>query len=122
MRVCAYQKNSEKNMKKTVSLFGKDVPLVFNVAAQILYEKVTDKAFDLADMPKVEARMALAWAMIATADAETDVTLEKLAYEVDVDGLNALDACMNALISEWYHIPSPAQKDEPEEEQDPKND
>jgi len=100
-----------------VTAFGKEFPVVFNMAAQINYERITDKAFDLASLTHAENRLALYFAAIFIADENTDITPEMLLKEASMEDINAIDKAVNEEMRLFYHIPVPAKEEEPETEE-----
>jgi len=107
--------------QKELKILGKKVPVVFNMATQIAFEKITDKAFDLALLTHAEARLALYYAAIVSADKETSITVDDL-MTADFNDINALDKTLNELITEFYHLGNieeahvPVAEDSPEGE------
>lgn len=106
---------------KTITLLGQELNIAFNMAVQIAYEKITDKAFDLTDMVKAESRMALYYAIIITNNPDTSITMDQMLRESTVDDIKAIDTACNAAISEWYHIPLPAEEPEEKSDEEKKN-
>lgn len=82
--------------------------MTYNLACQIMYEKITDKPFDLGELNKTEARLALYFSCIIINNPDTAITLDALMRSISLEELKVLDACVNECMSEWYHIPKPA--------------
>jgi hypothetical protein len=83
-----------------------------------MYEKITDKPFDLGDLNKTEARLALYFSCIIINNPDTAITLDVLMRSISLEELKVLDACVNECMSEWYHIPAPAKLEEGDNEEE----
>lgn len=108
--------------QKEIKILGKNaVPVAFNMATQIAWERITDKAFDLALLSHAEARMALYFASIISADKDTTITMDDIMI-ADWNDIQLLDKTLNELVSEFYHLGKveeahvPVVAEEPEEE------
>ena len=100
-------------MKKTITIFGQPVELAFNLAAQIAWEDITGKAFDISDIKSRKDAIALFMACIIAGNSDTTITIDKLMFELSFDDIQVLDNAIGDLIREWYHLPATAQKEEP---------
>lgn len=107
---------------KKIQVLGEELNVGFNIAAQITYEKMLDKAFDLTDMTKVESRMALYFSVLTVNNPEMQLTMDKLITEASIEDIQALDSAVNEAVSEWYKIPKPAKLEKNTEEEASKND
>lgn len=94
---------------KEIKILNHDaVPVVFNMAAQIAYERISDKAFELSALVTTEARLVLYYSCILAADENTEITLKDLLENTTVEDIKIIDDAVNAEMSAWYHIPEPA--------------
>lgn len=100
-------------MKKEISILGQNVTLAFNLAAQIAYEDITGKAFELTNIKSVKDRTALYMACIIAGDENTNIKIDQLLTELKGDELIVLDNAVAEMIKQWIHIPDTAQKEEP---------
>lgn len=105
---------------KTITFLGQELNIAFNMAVQIAYEKITDKPFDLTDMAKAESRLSLYYAVIIANNPDSNVTIEQVMRESSFDDIRTIDNAVNAAISEWYHIPAPAEGKVPEQTEEEK--
>lgn len=105
---------------KTITFLGQKLNVAFNMAVQIAYEKITDKPFDLSDMVKAEARISIYYAAIIANNPDTDITMEQMLHDTTIDDMKAIDKAVNDAISEWYHIPAPAEEKVPEPSEEEK--
>ena len=94
---------------------GRTIALIFNLATQIAFERISDKAFDLALLTHAEHRLALYYAAIITANKDTDITIEQVMYFKHRD-LKLIDQTLNELITEFYDIPKMAEAHVPASE------
>ena len=98
--------------KKTLTIMGMEVPVVFNMAVQIAYEQMTSKPFNLSDINTSAASMALCFASIITANPETDITFDMLINEASAKDITTLRSAVYDCISEWCEIPPTLSKEE----------
>lgn len=111
--------------EKKITLFGEELSIAYNLAVQILVEKITDKPFDVAELAKTTNRVVLYYACIYVGNPNTAITLDKLANELTFEDMQVLDKAVNDVMKEWYEIPKTARLDAPsegnEEEEQQKN-
>lgn len=98
-----YRPRLMKNM--TVEIFGREVPIVFNMRTQIIYERLCGKPFDLTKIATTEDNLVLAFAGILAADAETDITLDQMMDDVKLADYAKIQEAMKACIEAWCEIP-----------------
>lgn len=110
-------------MENKITLLGEELNIAYNLATQITYEKITDKAFDPADLAKTENRLSLCYACIIVNNENTKITFEQILRELSIEDYSKLDVAVNQAITTWYKIPTAAHLDEetPEDEDSPKN-
>lgn len=99
-------------MTKTISLFGQDVPITFNLGVQVSYEDITGQPFDLNALNKKKNLMALMMASIIVANPSTTIQMEQL-MSMTYEEYTMLDEAVAELVRDWYHIAMPTtEKDE----------
>lgn len=91
---------------KIIKILGREVPIVFNMRAQIIYERLCEKPFDLSKIVTQQDNLVLAFAAILAADAETDITLDQLMDEVSLPDYAKMQAALKASIEEWCNLPA----------------
>ena len=91
---------------KKVTILGKKMKICFNMAAEIEYEELSGKPFDLQEMNTQKATMQLCYASLKIANNKVPFTFEqmngKLSFSETADLKNKVIEAMN----EWLVIPT----------------
>lgn len=108
-------------MTKSITIAGKEYPVIFNMQTLLLYEDMTDGNFFESKFRKTSERMNLILAACRAADENTDITIDILKGNSDYDALYDVIRAfqlVSEMSLEFFRIPSVVAKAEKEENND----
>lgn len=92
-------------MEKNIKFLGKDIKVAFNMATQIVYEKITGKAFTEDVLRSTEQVVTLYYAVILANNPTTDITLNDILTKAKGAEIGALSAALTESFLDWAEIP-----------------
>lgn len=104
----------------TVTLLGKEYPVVFNMKTIIGFEDIVDHSFFGEKFEKMSSRMAIVIAAIGAADKDADIKAGELLDIADwqtAKELVAAYAKVMELAGEFFRIPAVEPEEKPDGEQ-----
>ena len=106
--------------QKEITIQGKQYPVVVDMQTIMNYEEVTNcKSFFTEEFTTLKSRIALIIAAVITADEKTDLTVEAITGEKDIQAVQeiiAAYAVVMQLVGEFFKVPEIEPKDEKPEE------
>ena len=87
--------------KRKITIMGKDVNIAYNMATQIAYEEITDKAFDTESLNKASNMMALYYACIVANNESIDISFDQLLAEADAHDIKVLREAVIESFTDW---------------------
>lgn len=111
--------------QKTITIDGREYPVVFNMSTLVLYEQTVNKSFFGEDFAKLYNRIILIYAAMWAADE--NVNSDVLMQCQDWKGINDAFLTVSEMATEFFNIPEIIKQDEHEAEgqqadEQPKND
>jgi hypothetical protein len=111
--------------QKTITIDGREYPVVFNMSTLVLYEQTANKSFFGEDFARLYNRIILIYASMWAADE--NVNSDVLMQCQDWKGINDAFLTVSEMATEFFHIPDIIKQDEHEAEEQqadeqPKND
>lgn len=94
-----------EKVTRQVTLDGKKYNVVFNMAVQIKYEKISGQPFDLQKMDTQTATMQMCFASLQTGNKEMPFTLDELAEKISMAEWVSLKNAVIDSMSEWFNMP-----------------
>lgn len=94
--------------KRNITINGVDYPVVFTMDTLMNFESVVGKSFFETDFKTLKDRMALVIAAVITADEKTDLTVEAMKGNNDLDAVNQIIAAYNIVseaMGEFFKVP-----------------
>ena len=116
--------------KKTITINGKQYPVIFTLKTLSNFEEATNQGFFESKFNKTSDRMALIMSAVFAADKDSDLTVDDLKGKEDWDSyiqINNAYAVVMELASEFFPIPEvekgkdPDPKEDGQDEGKPKN-
>ena len=115
--------------QKEITLQGKTYPIDFTMQAIMTFEEIADKSFFDCNFNKTTDRMALIYAAVMNADKKSDITIEKIAGNMDLQAIKDIIAAFGTvmnLANDFFKLPKVSQEedktDEPKDDDEkPKN-
>ena len=116
--------------QKTITINGKQYPVVFNLKTLSNFEEITNQGFFESKLNKTTERMAMVMAAVLAADKDADLKIDELQGKEDWEAylqINKAYAEVMTLASEFFPIPEVEKGKEPEpteneeEDEKPKN-
>ena len=115
--------------QKEITLQGKTYPIDFTMQAIMTFEEIADKSFFDCNFNKTTDRMALIYAAVMNADKKSDITIEKIAGNMDLQAIKDIIAAFGTvmnLANDLFKLPKVSQEedktDEPKDDDEkPKN-
>ena len=115
--------------QKEITIQGKTYPIDFTMQAIMTFEEIADKSFFDCNFNKTTDRMALIYAAVMNADKKSDITIEKITGNMDLQAIQDIIAAFGTvmnLANDFFKLPKVTQEeekvDEPKEgEEKPKN-
>jgi hypothetical protein len=101
---------------KTITILGETLNIAFNMATQIAYEKITDKAFSIADLDRTDATLSLMYAAIVANNPETALTMDDLLHKASCQDITLLKAAVIDAMQDWCHVPATMEQQQAAEE------
>lgn len=103
------------NIKKqtTITIDGKEYPVVFNMAAAIIYEQTAGKPFFGEDFTLLYYRVILIYAAMAAADG--DATVDALIQTGDWKGISEAFIKVAGMAAEFFKVPEVEKEDAQED-------
>lgn len=92
-------------MEKNIKFLGKDIKVAFNMATQIVYEKITGKAFTEDVLQSTEQVVTLYYAVILANNPTIDITLDDILTKAKGAEIGALSAALTESFLDWAQIP-----------------
>jgi hypothetical protein len=116
--------------QKEITVNGKNYPVIFTLATLSNFEEITGKPFFKADLDMIKNRIAIICAAAIAADENTELTVEELRGNEDLEAYKQIGTVYNTIVemaAEFFKIPltdkkeaeQPAKEDEGGEK--PKN-
>lgn len=97
--------NYKRTMEKNIKFLGKDIKVAFNMATQIVYEKITGKAFTEDVLQSTEQVVTLYYAVILANNPTIDITLDDILTKAKGGEIGALSAALTESFLDWAQIP-----------------
>lgn len=97
--------NYKRTMEKNIKFLGKDIKVAFNMATQIVYEKITGKAFTEDVLQSTEQVVTLYYAVILANNPTIDITLDDILTKAKGAEIGALSAALTESFLDWAQIP-----------------
>ena len=107
---------------KKITILGKKLEICFNMAAEIEYEELSGKPFDLEKMNTQKATMQLCYAVLKVANDKVPFTFDELNRKAKFNETAELKAAVIEAMNEWLGIPAVmAEKEQPQPAGEEKN-
>ena len=103
--------------QKEITVNEKIYPVVFTLATLSNFEEITGKPFFKADLDLIKNRIAIICAAAIAADENTELTVEELRGNEDLEAYKQIGTVYNTIVemaAEFFHIP-PTEKKEVEQ-------
>ena len=115
--------------QKEITIAGTTYPIDFTMQAIMTFEEIADKSFFDCNFNKTTDRMALIYAAVMNADKKSDITIEKITGNMDLQAIQDIIAAFGTvmnLANDFFKLPKVTQEeekvDEPKEgDEKPKN-
>ena len=91
---------------KKVTILGHELNVSFNMAAEIEYEELSGKPFDLQHMNTQKATMQLCYAVLKVANDKVPFTFDELNRKATFSETAELKAEVIEAMNEWLGIPA----------------
>jgi len=90
---------------KKVTILGKKMKIFFNMAAEIEYEELSGKPFDLQEMNTQKATMQLCYAVLKVSNDNMPFTIDEMNRKATFSETAELKAAVIEAMNEWLGIP-----------------
>ena len=117
--------------KKEITIQGKQYPVAFTMDTLMNFERIVSKSFFESDFKTLVDRMALIYAAVVTADENTDLTVEVMKGDNNLQAIQQIIAAyvvVAELMGKFFEVPEVVvteeqaeTKTEEEEGEKPKN-
>jgi len=105
--------------QKKITINGKEYPIVFTMDTLMNFETIVGKSFFETDFKTLKDRMALVIAAVITAKEDTDLTIEALKGNNDLEAIqqiiNAYNIVSNAMLA-FFKVPDVVKAEEAAEQ------
>lgn len=101
-------------MKKTLTILGHEVVILFNMAVEISFEEISGKPFSEFDLKASKDILALAYAGIIANNPDVDITANDLMFKASGAELAAVINTITESFIEWNKIPQTLNDEEDE--------
>ena len=108
-------------MKKTLTILGHEVVILFNMAVEISFEEIAGKAFGEFDVKSGKDVLALALAGIIANNPDMEITAHDLMYKASGEELAAVINTITESFMEWNNIPLTLNDEEDENKNNEEN-
>lgn len=99
-----------KPIKRQVTILGEDVNIAYNLATQIIYEKITGHTINLEQLGMTSVNSTLLYASIIANNDDTNINYDRFMDDVDSKELTAGINALSDSIAEWYDLPKIMEK------------
>lgn len=116
-------------IKTTITLLGREYPVVFNMDTLLNFEDIMNRSFFDCRLTTMRERIAMVMAAVFTADEDTTLTVDEL-KDGGIDNVRQINeafAKVMELSKPFFHIPDTLTDDAPEkpadqgDDEEPKN-
>ena len=107
-------------MKKTITILGQEVIIMFNMAVQISFEEITGKPFSEIDTNVSKDSLALAYSAIIANNPDCNITVDNLMHDASGAELNAVIKAISDSFVEWNKVPGTLADEEDKKEEEKK--
>ena len=107
-------------MKKTITILGQEVTIMFNMAVQISFEEITGKPFSEIDTNVSKDSLALAYSAIIANNPDCNITVDNLMHDASGAELNAVIKAISDSFVEWNKVPGTLVDEEDKKEEEKK--
>lgn len=101
-------------MKKTLTILGHEVVILFNMAVEISFEEIAGKPFGEFDLKASKDILALAYAGIIANNPDVDITANDLMFKASGAELAAVINTITESFIVWNKIPQTLNDEEDE--------
>ena len=101
-------------MKKTLTILGHEVVILFNMAVEISFEEIAGKPFGEFDLKASKDILALAYAGIIANNPDVEITANDLMFKASGAELAAVINMITESFIEWNKIPQTLNDEEDE--------
>ena len=108
------QLNKKIIMKKTLTILGHEVVILFNMAVEISFEEIAGKPFGEFDLKASKDILALAYAGIIANNPDVEITANDLMFKASGAELAAVINMITESFIEWNKIPQTLNDEEDE--------
>ena len=108
-------------MKKTITILGHEVVILFNMAVEISFEEIAGKPFGEFDLKASKDVLALAYAGIIANNPDVEITANDLMYKASGAELAAVINTITESFIEWNNIPKTLNDEEDENKKNEEN-
>ena len=108
-------------MKKTITILGHEVVILFNMAVEISFEEIAGKHFGEFDLKSSKDVLALAYAGIIANNPDVEITANDLTYKASCEELAAVINTITESFMEWNNIPQTLNDEEDENKKNEEN-
>lgn len=91
---------------KKVTILGYRLEICFNMAAEIEYEDISGKPFDIKKMDTQKATMQMCYAMLKVSNHNVPFTFEELNRKATFSETEELKSAVIEAMNEWLGIPA----------------
>ena len=101
--------------KKEITIAGTTYPIDFTMQAIITFEEIADKSFFDTNFNKTTDRMALIYAAVMNADKKADITIEKIAGNMDLQAIQDIIAAFGTvmnLANDFFKLPKVTEEED----------
>ena len=105
--------------QKEITLQGKTYPIDFTMQAIMTFEEVADKSFFDCNFSKTTDRMALIYAAVMNANKKADITIEKIAGNMDLQAIQDIIAAFGTVINlanDFFKLPKVTEDEDKDNE------
>ena len=107
-------------MKKTITILGQEVTIMFNMAVQISFEEITGKPFSEIDTNVSKDSLALAYSAIIANNPDCNITVDNLMHDASGAELNGVIKAISDSFVEWNKVPETLADEEDKKEEEKK--
>lgn len=100
---------------KKVNILGHDLNVSFNMAAEIEYEELSGKPFELEKMNTQKATMQLCYAVLKVSNDKMPFTIDEMNIKATCSETTALKTSVIEAMNEWLGIPAVMAKETQEQ-------
>lgn len=87
--------------KKQINILGHEVTISYNMATQIAYEEITQKAFDVSALEKTSNALVLFFSCIVANNPNTKLTFDDLLTKATAADIKVLRDAVMESFTEW---------------------